>query len=112
MPDVCDAVQDHREAVETQAKGEAGHSGGMEKIVAANPRDGFEYGGINHSAAGNLNPLRLLSPGLEFDVDLITRFREGEVVRPKTELGVAAKDFLEEEFQGAFEVGDADVAVD
>src|SRR5690606_23811877 len=76
VADVGDAVQDHRQAVEAHAEGEAGHGLRIEKQVAAGLADGAEHGRIDHAAAGDLDPAVLASLGLKLDVDLEARLGE------------------------------------
>ena len=78
---------------------------------AVSPRrrvDRFEDGGIDHAAAGDLDPAVGGAEGAGFDVHLEARLGEGEEVRAEAELGVGAEELAEEEFERAFEVGDAD----
>ena len=58
VADVRDGGDDHGEALEAEAEGQAGDFSGIVGVVAAACVDGLEDGGIDHAAAGELQPAR------------------------------------------------------
>ena len=110
--DIFDAVLDHGEAGEAHAEGVAGEFGGVEGVVAAGLVDGGEDGRVDHAAAGDFDPFWGFAFDLEFHVDFETRLGEGEEVGAEADFGFVAEHGAVEEFEGAFEVGEADVGVD
>ena len=112
VTDVGDAVEDHREAVEAEAEGEAGGGLGVEEVVATGFVHGGEDGGIDHAAAGDFDPAGVFAFRFEFHVDLKARLREREEVRAEAHGGVRAENLAEEGFERAFEIGEADVVGD
>lgn len=105
-------MEDHGEAVEAHAEGEAGDLLGVEEGVATRFADGSEDGGIDHAAAGDFDPAGFFALGFELHIDLEAGLGEGEEVRAEADGGAGAEDFAEEELQRAFEVGEGDVFID
>lgn len=110
--DVLDAILDHGEAVEAHAESVAGEFGGVESVVAAGFVDGGEDGWVDHAAASDFDPFGSFAFDLEFDVDFEAGLGEGEEVRAEADFGFVSEHGAVEEFEGAFEVGEADVGVD
>jgi len=90
VADVGDAVEHHRDALDTHAEGKAGDLFGVVGVVgwvyfSALCGDGGEDGGVNHAAAEELDPagvLALAAAGAAAedaaDLDVGTGFGEGE----------------------------------
>ena len=104
-------MEDHGEAVEAHAEGEAGDLLGVEEGVTASFADSGEDGGIDHAAASDFDPAGFFAFGFELHIDLEAGLGEGEEVRAEADGGAGAEDLAEEEFQRAFEVGEGDVFV-
>ncbi len=101
----------HGEAVETHAEGVTGELCWIEGVVSATFVDGVENGRVDHAASGDLDPLGCFSFDLKFDVDFKRRLGEGEEVGAETDFGFVPEHSAIKEFEGAFEVGKADVFV-
>ena len=67
---------------------------------------------MHHATAGNLQPVlaHLLDERVG-EINLVARLGVAEIMRPETDLHVAAHEFAEDEFDRAFEVADGDVLV-
>src|SRR5688500_14287675 len=97
VPDVIDAVEEHRQALETHAEGVAAPDFG---IVAHTG----EHRGINHAAAANLDPFLLhLREMIRTQVHFETWFGVTKIMRTETRLGVPpqqrCEDVIEQRLQ-------------
>ncbi len=84
---------------------------GVVDVIAAAGVDGLEDGGIDHAAAGELEPAVAAQRG-GLDVDLEARLGEREKMRAETNLRGIAQKLAEEKFNRALEVGERDPFID
>src|SRR4051812_22261717 len=117
MADVGDAVAHHRDALDAHPEGEAGPLLGVDAAR-------FEDHGMNHSAAEDLDPTRVLANVASCtrsvlllaeraaDVDLRAGLDEREVAWTKADRRARAVEAHRELREDAAEIGHGDVLVD
>src|ERR1700730_15627505 len=110
--DVGNAEKNHREAIHAETEGVPGPFLRIVSVVAARFVYLLENRGMHHAGATNFNPLLAAFERFRFHIDLETWLGEGEIMRTETHGGIRAEKFVHEKFDGAFQVGDADVLID
>src|SRR5690554_4719414 len=102
---VIDAVAQHRHSLNPQAKRKAAVFFGIDATV-------LEHLGVHHAATHDFKPFdtAVLFPA-PLDIHLSGRLRKREVGRPETNLEIPLEKHPQELFNGAFEIGKADVTL-
>src|SRR5438552_1395097 len=109
--DVRNVEQNHCQPIHPETESEPGPFFRIVSVVAARLVDSFENGGMHHAATANFDPLFAALQRTRFHINLKTRFGEREIMWAKTHRRVSAEQFAQEKFQGAFQIGDADLFI-